>query len=150
MIKVPVDADEMLKNMAAEAVRQGDDVRNAVRELTLKALRSRELSLTHIRQVLKTITEGVSMGSAQPGVKVEQTFESALAGMDDALLKVVEANRMALQQFASHGQSFRESHVKKALTDLEKLEDDFLKTVKQAAAKSTKQLKQRWEGVLQR
>jgi len=149
MIKLPVDADEVLKNMAAQAVRQGEDMRVAVRELTLNALRSRELSLTQIRQVLKSITEGVSKGSAQPGINVEQTFESALAGMDDALLKAVEANQMALQQLASQGESFRESHVKKALTDLEKLEDDFLKTVKQAAAKSTEQLKQQWVGVVQ-
>jgi hypothetical protein len=38
--------------------------------------------------------------------------------MDDALLKAVEANQMALQQLPSQGQAFRESHVKKALADL--------------------------------
>jgi hypothetical protein len=149
MIKLPVDADDVLKNMAAEAVRQGKDMRVAVRELTLNALRSRELSLAQMKQVLKKIAEGVSMGSADPKVNVEQTFKSAIAGMDDALLKAVEANQMALQQLASQGQSLRESHLKKALTDLERLEDSLLKAVKEAAAKSDDQLKQQWMGVLQ-
>ena len=149
MIKLPADADEVLKNMAAEAVRQGEGLRAAVREVTLNALRSRELSLGQIRQVLKSVTEGVSVGSAEPGLDVAQTLDSALAGMDDALLKAVEANRLALEQLASQGQSFRESHVKKALTDLEKLEDDFLKTVRQAASKGTDPLKQAWAEALQ-
>jgi hypothetical protein len=149
MIKLPLDADEVLKNMAAEAVRQGKDLRASVRDLTLNALRSRELSLSQIRQVVKGVTEGISIGSAQPGVNVAKTFTSALAGMDDALLKAVEANRVALQQLAVQGQSFRESHVKKALADLEKLEDDFLKTVKQAARKNTEPFREQWASVLQ-
>ena len=149
MIKLPVDADEVLKNMAAEAVRQGEDLRATEREVTLNAFRGRELSLGQIRQLLKGVTEGVSSGSLQPGVNIAQTLESALAGMDDALLKAVEANRLALEQLASQGQSFRESPVKKALADLEELEDDFLKTVRQAANKSTEPLKQAWAGALQ-
>lgn len=143
------DPDEMLKQVAAEAARQGENLRTAVRELTLNALRSRELSLGQIKQVLKNVTEGVSLGAGKSGGDVQNVLDQALAGMDDAVLRAVQANHLALQQFASQGQSFRESHVKKALADLERLEDDFLKTVKQAANRTGETMKTQWAGVLQ-
>jgi Family of unknown function (DUF6781) len=143
------DPDEMLKQLAAGAARQGENLRTAVRELTLNALRSRELSLAQIKQVLKNVTEGVSLGAGKSGGDVQGVLDEALAGMDDAVLRAVQANHVALQQLASQGQSFRESHVKKALSDLERLEDDFLKTVKQAAGRTGEAMKTQWAGVLQ-
>jgi hypothetical protein len=44
---------------------------------------------------------------------VEKALSNALAGMDDALLKVVEANKVALQKLTEGGASFEESSVKK-------------------------------------
>lgn len=143
------DPDEMLKQLAAQAATQGENLRMVVRELTLNALRSRELSLAQIKQVLKNVTEGVSLGAGKSGGEVQGVLDEALAGMDDAVLRAVQANHLALQQLASQGQSFRESHVKKALSDLERLEDDFLKTVKQAAGRTGEAMKTQWAGVLQ-
>jgi hypothetical protein len=143
------DPDEILKQLAAQAATQGENLRTAVRELTLNALRSRELSLAQIKQVLKNVTEGVSLGAGKSGGDVQGVLDEALAGMDDAVLRAVQANHIALQQLASQGQSFRESHVKKALSDLERLEDDFLKTVKQAAGRTGEAMKTQWAGVLQ-
>jgi hypothetical protein len=142
------DTDEMLKNLAAETVKQGENLRAGVRELTLNALRGRELSLVQIRQVLKSVTQGVNLGAASTKVEPEEVLEQALAGMDDALLKAVQANQLALQQLAAEGRSFREKHVQKALEDLERLEDDFLKTVKDATSTGNAQLKAQWAAVL--
>lgn len=144
-----LDPDEMLKQLAAQAATQGENLRTAVRELTLNALRSRELSLAQIKQVLKMVTEGVSLGAGKSGGDVQGVLDEALGGMDDAVLRAVQANHLALQQLASQGQSFRESHVKKALSELERLEDDFLKTVKQAAGRTGEAMKTQWAGVLQ-
>jgi|SRR5439155_5392229 len=149
MIKPTIDTDDMLKNLAAEAAKQAENVRAAVRDVTLNALRGRELSLAQIRQVLKGVTEGVGMGAAKSGIDAEKVLRDAITGMDEALLKAVEANRIALEQLASQGQTFRESHVKKAVNDLEKLEADFLKTVKQAAEHGDEKLLAPWASVLQ-
>ena len=149
MIKPTIDTDEMLKNLAAEAAKQAENVRGAVRDVTLNALRGRELSLAQIRQVLKSVTEGVSMGAAKPGIDAEKVLQDSVAGMDEALLKAVEANRIALEQLASQGQTFCESQVKKALSDLEKLEADFLQTVKQAAEQGDQTLLAPWASGLQ-
>jgi hypothetical protein len=52
--------------------------------------------------------------------------------MDEALLKVVEANKVALQKLTEGGASFEESSVKKGLKELEAFEEKFLDGVKQA------------------
>jgi glutamyl-tRNA reductase len=43
----------------------------------------------------------------------------------------------------------RESHLKKALDELERLEDEFVASVKEASKKGSKQLKDQWASVLQ-
>ena len=76
-------------------------------------------------------------------------FGEAFAGMDEAVLKAVQANHLALQQLAAQGQSLRESHIKKALEELERLEDEFVGAVKEATKKGSKQLRDQWAAVLQ-
>jgi hypothetical protein len=70
--------------------------------------------------------------------------------MDEAVLKAVQANHLALQQLAAQGQSLRDSHVKKALDELERLEDEFVGAVKEATKKGSQQLRDQWASVLQR
>ena len=143
-----MDTDEARKGMARESVKQGENLRSAVRELTLNALRSRELSLAEIKRVLKTVTEGVNLGVAGQKIDAERAISDALAGMDEAVLKAVQANHLALQQLASQGQSLRQGAGKKALDDLERLEDEFFKTVKDATKSGSKQLREQWATVL--
>lgn len=144
-----MDADEVLKSLARESVKQGENLRTAVRELTLNALKSRELTLAEIKRVVKTVTEGVNLGAAGAKIDGERVLGEAFAGMDDAVLKAVQANHIALQQLSAQGQSLRESHMKKALAELERLEDEFVASVKEATKKSSKQLKDQWASVLQ-
>ena len=149
MVKQMIAVDEVLKKMASEAVKQGGNLRAAVRDLTIKALQTRELSLGQIREVLRSVTEGVNSGAAKAKIDVEKPFAEALAGMDDALLKAVQASQIALQQVTQHDVAFEDSKIRKALSDLEKLEDEFLRTVKQANETATKQVQAQWAGVLQ-
>jgi hypothetical protein len=53
----------------------------------------RELSLKQINSVVRKVTEGVNVGVGDGKIDVEKALSNALAGMDDALLKVVEANK---------------------------------------------------------
>jgi hypothetical protein len=145
-----MDADEILKATARESVKQGENLRSAVRELTLNALRSRELTLGEIKRVVRSVTEGVSAGAASSKLDSGDVLADALAGMDEAVLKAVQANHLALQQLAAQGQTLRDSQMKKALDQLERLEDEFLATVKDATKKGSKQLKEQWAVVLQR
>lgn len=140
--------DEVLKKLAQEAVTRGGNLRNAVRDITLQGLRIRELSLSQIRRVVHSISEGVNLGAAEKKVDASKALEDALAGMDDALRRAVQANRLALEQLTGAGQDFEDSHLKEALDDLEHLEDGFLTTIHQAAENANEHIKQQWAGIL--
>ncbi len=142
------DSDEMLSQMTAQAVAQGESLRSTVRDLTLQALQSRELSLAQIKSVVRSVTEGVNIGAMQGKLGDSEVFEQALAGMDDALLKVVEASRIALHQITGD-REYRDSHLKKALSDLERLEDEFFATVKKTATGARSPFKSQWSGALE-
>jgi Family of unknown function (DUF6781) len=68
--------------------------------------------------------------------------------MDDALLKVVEANQVALTKLTEGGASFEESGVKNALDELEKLEDRFRDGITQGTQEAGARLTQQWASVL--
>src|SRR5688572_15724295 len=134
MLKLPIDQDEILKQMASESVRKGEDIRATVRDLTLKALQGRQMTLAQIRDALRTVAEGVNMGAAKSPLDPERLLSDAFAGMDDAMLKAVEANRIALNKLTGNGSTFEESQMKRALDELERYEDTLLRSVKQASA----------------
>jgi hypothetical protein len=144
-----LNSDEMLKTMAAEAVKQQTQIRSAVRDITLKALQARELGLAQISSVVRNVTAGVNAGLADKG-NVETALADAVAGMDDALLKVVEANQVALTKLTEGGASFEESSVKKALDELEKFEDRFRNGIKEGTQEAGERLRQQWASILEK
>src|SRR6476469_1389584 len=99
------------------------------------------MSLKQINSVVREVTEGVNVGVG--GGKFD-----ALGGMDEALLKVVEANKVALQKLTEGGASFEESSVKKGLKELEAFEEKFLDGVKQAAQEAGDRTKEQWKSIL--
>jgi ElaB/YqjD/DUF883 family membrane-anchored ribosome-binding protein len=142
-----INPDEMLKSMAAQAVKQHEQIRTTIRDLTLKTLQARDLSLEQINSVVRNITAGVNIGVGDKP-DTQQTLSDAFAGMDDALLKVVEANKLALQKLTDGGANFEESSVKKGLKELEAFEEKFLDGVKNAVQSSSDPIKQQWKTIL--
>lgn len=139
-----VDSDELLKQMVSQAVQQSENLRETVRDLTLQALKTRELNPNQIKAVLKAVTAGVNLGAAKPAVDAGKAISDALAGMDEALLQAVQASHLALQQFSSQGRAINQAHIKKALDDLERLEEQFFNTVQQACEGTTGKLREQW------
>jgi uncharacterized protein YoxC len=142
-----LNSDEVLKAMVVEAVKRQAQIRSSVRDITLKALQVRELGLGQINNVVRKVTEGVNAGLGDK-VDVKKALADAFAGMDDALLKVVEANQVALTKLTEGGASFEESSVKKALDELEKLEDRFRDGITQGTQEAGARLTQQWASVL--
>jgi hypothetical protein len=148
-MKTPkIDPDEVLKSLAAEAVKGTAHVRTAIRDVTLQALQMRELSLKQINTVVRKVAEGVNLGVADEKLDVGKKLSDAFAGMDDALFKVVEANKVALERLTEGGASFEASSVKKGLKQLEAFEEEFLDGIKQAAGKASDQAKEQWTAIL--
>ena len=152
-MKAAFDPDALIDMFSSASARQGQQLRDAVCQATLGALQGRELSLKNIRDALKTVTKAASTGIAQnmgANVDVEGLLDKAVAGMDDALLKAVEANRVALQQFADQGVGVQEKQLKKAVDELEKMEDTFIGVVRKAAEGVNAPFAGAWNQVLEK
>ena len=152
-MKTAFDPDALIDMFSSATAKQGEQLRQAVCQATLGALQGRELSLKNIRDALKTVTQAASSGIAKnvgANVDVEGLLEKAVAGMDDALLKAVEANRVALQQFADQGVGLQEKTLKKAVDELEKMEDTFIGVVRKAAEGVNAPFAGAWNQVLEK
>ena len=152
MIKSGIDQEAMIKMFSEASTRQGEALRQAVGDATLKALQGRELTLANIRSVIKSVTQAASSGAAQnpaAAVDIETLLGNAFAGMDAALLQAVEANRRALEQFVSQGVDVQQTQMKAALANLEKMEDTFLATVTKTAQSVSAPLQGPWAHVLE-
>ena len=151
MFKHGIDQDQLIHQFAQASAKQGESLRKAVHEATVKALQGREVTLTHIKQVLGTVAKAASTGAAASPLgapDVAGLLTKAFAGMDAALVQAVEAHRRALQQVVDQGVSVRESQVKKALGDIDKMEDALFAAVRKAAASSGETLQKPWTQVL--
>lgn len=149
-MKSMIDREKLIEMISTASARQGESVRTTVRDMTLKALQGRELTLQNIRKVLQQVTDAASAGAMSSAAKpadVTGLLEKAVAGMDDALLKAVEANRVALERFVEQGVDLQKSQMKKALDDLDKMEDALFAAVRRHTADDP--LAAAWAPILQ-
>ena len=153
MAKSMIDPDALIEMFESATAKQGAQLRKSVGEATLAALQGRELSLKNIRSTLKAVSDAASQGAAKnvvAGMDPETLLDAAVAGMDDAMLKAVDANRAALQQFVTQGADLRDKHLKKAMDDLDKFEDTMFAAFKKTAAGAGAPMAGAWEQVLEK
>lgn len=151
MIKAGIDHDALIAQFSQASAEQGAALRKAVSDATLKALQGRELTLANMRSVLASVTQAASAGAAQsqlPVPDVEAMLGQAFAGMDAALLKAVDAQRKALEQFVGQGVDLQSKQMKSALDTLEKMEDMLFAAVGKATKGLDAPLRGPWDHVL--
>jgi hypothetical protein len=124
---------DQIKDSARKLVHAGQDVRNQLHELTVKALTRGRLAEQEIREVLEAVTEGVSLGATQRAEELRAAMGDALGGIDDALANAAEAMRQALSEAGSHTRDFAEGDLKQGLDELKRLEQMFLETLSYVA-----------------
>ncbi|MBI4193495.1 MAG: hypothetical protein HY526_00295 [Betaproteobacteria bacterium] len=139
---------ERIKESASEWVRKGEDIRRRVHDLTLLALRSRRFDRREIREVVRAITEGVTVGADQSRADMRQSLSEAFRGLDEALRKSSEAGRNALRQLVATGRDFSDQELKQALANIRKIEDDFLSTVGQVADAASERVRPELRAIL--
>lgn len=140
MAKPMIDPDALISMFEGATARQGEQLRQAVGEATLKALQARELTLKNIRSTLAAVTDAAGQGAAKnlvAGADVPALLDKAVAGMDDALLRAVEANRTALSTLMAQGADLKDKQLGRALQELEKIEDSLIGAVRKMAQGAT-------------
>jgi len=121
---------------ARTAVAEGENIHEAVRDITLEALSAGHLDVQKMREVVQAVLQGASLGAKEKGTQAEQALREAMAGMDDALAKSAEASKLAIEEAAGHIKEFGSQDLKRGLDDLRSLEDMFLDTVQNIARAS--------------
>ncbi len=123
---------ERIREEAQAAVRQApEDIRTRVRDLTLQALTGRQFDGQQIREVVRGMTEGVAAGAEQRGTGMQEALYEALRGIDHALMRSVEAGRLALKEILATGKDVSDRELSAAFNGLRRLEEDFLATAEQ-------------------
>jgi len=127
--------DDELKQRVRDAVEDdnGDNVREEVRRITLKALSEGRLDSERLKRVMRTVTQGV--GSARPKTSTAERkkFAEALRGIDEALAAGAEATQLAIREAAGRGSEFSRDELKRAMDGLSGLERSFIDTVSETA-----------------
>ena len=139
------EQNESIKTEAATVVEQGKDLRTKVRDITLRALSRRSLSLGEVGAVLRAVTEGVSLGLGRRGGEVKDAAREALGGLDEAVKKLAEVTRLTMQQAASQGRDFHMKDLKPALEEMKNLEQTFLSTVSQVTQAAGGRIKEEFQ-----
>jgi hypothetical protein len=141
-------SNEQIRAAASDSVAKGDDIRDRVRELTLKALQSRRLDLNGMREVMKSMTEGVSVGAERRGHDVRTALADAFTGMDQAMSKAAQASSLALKELADRGREFSNVELKQGLERMRQMEGDFLDAVRQVSHAAGGSVKSEWQELL--
>jgi hypothetical protein len=135
-----------LEAKVRNSIAQGNNVREEVRDFTVKALSWEDQDQKSLRKVVTAVMKGVSEGAQQ---KLQQTpaqtqtelepIRDAVAGVDAALAQLAEASKLALEEAAGRAQKFSTEELTRARAELESVEGLFLDIV-QASASAAQEL----------
>lgn len=141
-------SNEEIRAAAAESVTSGHDIRERVRDLTLQALQSRRLDFASIRDVMKSMTEGINVGAQQRGNDVRTALADAFTGMDQAMSKAAQAASLALKELGQRGRELSDTELKQGLERMRQMEGDFLDSVRQVSQATSGAVKSEWQELI--
>ena len=131
---------QQLQEAVRRTVAAGRDLQSRVSELVFTSLSTATASFdpAHIRRVTEAALNGVSAG-AQPAADPAAMIRTAVAGVEDALLKTAGVSRLTIEEAAGHVEEFSKTDLRRAADELAALQELFLSVlgdVAQAASKT--------------
>ena len=115
------------------AIREGQRIQEAVRDITLKALTQRELDFAAMRKVTREALDAVREAAGRHDANVKEATKQAVQGVDQALAHAAEALKLSLQEAGSRAEKFSREDLAKARANLGDLEKMFVDTLGEAA-----------------
>ena len=123
------------------AVEQGHDVQEKVRQITLRMISTRSFDIKSVRQtasaVLRGARAGVQKELQQPYAQTQLAqarLKQAVTGLDVALAQLAEAAKLAVQEAAGKAQKYTNEDLDLARSDLKLLESMFIETLQKSAS----------------
>ena len=135
MTKTGVDKEALIAMFAEASAKQGEALRKAVSEATLRALKGRQFTIDNIRKVVKTSPK--PRGPVSPATRPRRSMSKGCSARRSAASMRRCCRRSgpiakALEQFVSAGTSLSEKPHKEALANIERKEDVFFATITKA------------------
>lgn len=137
-----------IKTEIALAAEQGADLQAKVRDITMRALSQRSLSVSEVKGVVQAVTEGVTLGLGRRAGDIQGAVRGAVNGLDEALKKAAESTKLAAQQLISQGKEFGQQDLKPAMDELKQIEAMFLSTVSKVSAAAGGRIKEEFASQL--
>lgn len=111
------------------AVERGDRIREDVRTIVVEALGEHHLDKGNIERTVAAVMEGAIEGAPEGSRELADTMKKTIKGLDEALAKAAEASKLAIEEAVGRAEEFSEQDLKRALDDLNGLEELFLETL---------------------
>lgn len=127
---------EETREAAKQAVSE-DDIREQVKNITIKALSDHQLDKESIKQIIHAVVEGVSEGVGDSSEKLKPKLKETLDGIDDALGKGAIAAKLAIEEAAGKTEKFAKEDLNGAINNLRDLEDNFIDTINTVAKQTS-------------
>ncbi len=125
------------------AVEQGHDVQELVRQLTLRKISARSLDLESLRQIADSVLKGARAAvqhelnlSASQTDTARTQLKQAVAGLEGAFAQLADASKLAVEEATSRAQKFTSEDLARASSDLKSLEALFIETIQTSASAS--------------
>jgi len=116
-----------------QAVKEGGDIQEAVRRVTLKALTQGELDGESVRKVTAEVIKGVQEATATHGASVKDVTAKAVAGVDEALARAAQAIKLSLEEATDRAEKFSRDDLAKTRENLRNMEKLFVDTLRETA-----------------
>lgn len=133
--------DDTLEADVKNAVEQGHNIQELVRQLTLRRISSHSLDIESLRQIAGSVLRGARAGiqkelnlSAAQTDTAKTQLKQAVAGLDTALSQVASAAKLAVEEATSRAQKFSSEDLARTRDNLQTLEAMFLETLQTSAA----------------
>ena len=115
-------------------------IRERVRELTTQMLSGGRLDTEGIKEVVRTMSGGVSKPPLETA-QAREAFAQAIRGLGEALQASSQATHTALQALAARGKEFSDNDLKNAFAALQTLQKDYVAVADQIAEATTGNLR---------
>jgi hypothetical protein len=112
-----------------ETLQSGVDVHQKIKDITLKALTKHELDRENIKNVVESVSKGISEGMTLRTGQAKELFGHSASALDDALAIAAEASKLAIEEASSRVSEYSQHDLNSAAKDLQDLEGVFLETI---------------------
>lgn len=122
---------ESVQSAAEAAVNNntGDDLQEAIKNITLSAIRDRKLTKPELKAVFDQVLSGVASSVGDSQTRLEPAIEDSLKGIDNALAETLNTSKVLLDDILVNSESFINKDVKGLINELNKIEDLMFESV---------------------